>query len=129
MRPRVYTIWNPPQIRQSNQKKQSTSISPQIISTKTVQNGVGTRSEEEAMPAKNGKIRNIIEKRRAEPLDMAQLKAVVLDGTVLSSNSDTGAMSGVGHVGDPLIQTATQSEKKIYSPIRGKTCSSNIAKL
>ena len=39
-----------------------------IVLEKTVQNGVGTRSEEEAMPTKNGKIRNIREKDGQYPL-------------------------------------------------------------
>ena len=55
--------------------------------------------------------------RLAIPLHMVQSKAAVLDGTVPSGISDTGATSSASHMGDPLIQTSTQSEEKSMAPL------------
>ena len=51
---------------------------------------------------------------------MAQLKALVLDGTVMSDISDTVATSSAGKVGDPLIQTSTPPAKTFHGLIGGE---------
>ena len=63
-------------------------------------------------------------KRRAKPLDMAQLKALVLDGTVMSGISYAGATSSAGHMGNPLIKTLTPAiSKNLPWPHQGENLS------
>ena len=57
-----------------------------------------------------------------------ELRAVVLDGSVPSGISNTGATSSAGREGDPFIQTNTPSNKTFHLPMGGVARASNKAK-
>ena len=48
-----------------------------------------------------------------------QFDSAVLDGTVMSDISGTGATSSARHVGDPQIQNSTPSAEPFHGPIGG----------
>ena len=58
-----------------------------------------------------------------------ELQAAVLDGTVPSGISDTGATSSAGREGDPFVQTNTPSHKVFHLPTGGTARATSKAKL
>ena len=58
-----------------------------------------------------------------------ELRAAVLEGSVPSGISDTGATSSAGREGDPFIQTNTPSNKTFHLPTGGVARATNKAKL
>ena len=68
-------------------------------------------------------------KRLARPMSDRELRQAVLDGSVPSGISDTGATSSAGREGDPFIQTNTPSNKTFHLPTGGIVRASNKAKL
>ena len=67
--------------------------------------------------------------RRAKPLTEAQVKRGVLDGTIPSAISDTGATSSAGLIGDPYIPTGVKSKKLFHMPNGTTAPASNVCKL
>jgi hypothetical protein len=58
-----------------------------------------------------------------------RLKKGVLDGSIPSTVSDSGATSSVGKVGDTYIQTTERSNKTFHVPTGTTATATNIAKL
>ena len=74
----------------------------------------------------NAKLRRRLTTR---PLTEPELKRGVLDGTIPSAVSDTGATSSAGLVGDPFIDTDEVSTKVFHLPTGGKAPASKVVKL
>ena len=63
------------------------------------------------------------------PLTTREIKAAVLDGTIPSGISDTGATSSAGKPGDPFSHTNTPSNKVFHLPTGGTATATTQAKL
>ena len=68
-------------------------------------------------------------KKRNGPLSEKELQAAVLDGTVPSGISDTGATSSAGKTGDPFHHTNKPSNKLFHLPTGGMVKATTQAKL
>jgi len=68
-------------------------------------------------------------KKRNGPLSEKELRAAVLDGTVPSGISDTGATSSAGKTGDPFHHTNKPSNKLFHLPTGGTAKATTQAKL
>jgi hypothetical protein len=68
-------------------------------------------------------------RKRTSPLTKNEIHAMVLDGTIPSGVSDTGATSTAGHPQDPIIMSTTPSTKVFHLPTGGTAQASLTAKL
>ena len=70
-----------------------------------------------------------MKRRRRAHLEEEQLKKGILDGSIPSGVSDTGATSTAGKENDPFEETNIKSNKIFHLPTGGTTAASKVAKL
>ena len=70
-----------------------------------------------------------MKRRRRACLEEEQLKKGILDGSIPSGVSDTGATSTAGKENDPFKETNIKSNKIFHLPTGGTAATSKIAKL